>query len=205
MNNKLIDYIEREIVPRYECFDKAHGTSHVRQVIEQSISLARHYKVDEDMVYTIAAYHDTGLCEGRERHHIVSGEILLADAELRHYFNEEQLAVMRDAVEDHRASAKCAPRTIYGRIVAEADRCIDTETVVRRTIQYGLRHYPDIDREGHYRRCEEHIAEKYGEGGYLQLWIPESDNAARLAELRTVAQDKTRFRELFDRLFNEEM
>ena len=97
------------------------------------------------------------------------------------------------------------PRTIYGRIVAEADRCIDTETVVRRTIQYGLRHYPDIDREGHYRRCEEHIAEKYGEGGYLQLWVPESDNAARLAELRTIAQDKTRFRELFDRLFNEEM
>ena len=67
MNSELLDYIEREIVPRYEHFDKAHGTSHVRQVMEQSMTLAEHYDVDKAMVYTIAAYHDTGLCEGRER------------------------------------------------------------------------------------------------------------------------------------------
>lgn len=31
------------------------------------------------MVYVIAAYHDLGLCEGCEFHHIVSGRILFAD------------------------------------------------------------------------------------------------------------------------------
>lgn len=204
MNSELLDYIEREIVPRYEHFDKAHGTSHVRQVMEQSMTLAEHYDVDKAMVYTIAAYHDTGLCEGRERHHITSGEILVADHILQQHFTQEQLFVMRDAVEDHRASATSAPRTIYGRIIAEADRCIDTETVIRRTIQFGLRHYPNINREGHFQRCKEHITEKYSETGYLKLWIPESDNARRLAELRAVAKDEQQFRALFERMFDEE-
>ena len=123
-SEELKNHIETEIIPRYESFDAAHGTDHVRTVIAQSLDLARHYDVDADMIYAVAAYHDTGLARGRELHHIHSGEILLADTELRRWFTAEQLAVMRDAVEDHRASSDHAPRTIYGRIVAEADRCI---------------------------------------------------------------------------------
>lgn len=133
------------------------------------------------MVYAIAAYHDTGLAYGRESHHIRSGEILLGDSFMRQRFTEEQMAVMRDAIEDHRASSDHAPRTIYGRIVAEADRCLDPETVIRRTIQYGTAHYPALSREGQFDRCVEHLQRKYAEGGYLRLWIPESDNASKLA------------------------
>ena len=141
-SEELKAYIEAEIIPRYGAFDAAHRTDHVRTVIAQSLVLAGHYEVDADMVYAIAAYHDTGLAYGRESHHIRSGEILLGDSFMRQRFTEEQMAVMRDAIEDHRASSDHAPRTIYGRIVAEADRCIDPETVIRRTIQYGLAHYP---------------------------------------------------------------
>ena len=136
-SEELRIYIETEIIPRYESFDAAHGTDHVRTVIAQSLDLARHYDVDADMIYAVAAYHDTGLARGRELHHIHSGEILLADTELRRWFTAEQLAVMRDAVEDHRASSDHAPRTIYGRIVAEADRCIDPATVLRQRPQPG--------------------------------------------------------------------
>lgn len=139
MNKELERYIEREIIPRYEDFDAAHRTDHVRTVIAQSLELAAHYDADADMVYTVAAYHDTGLANGRERHHIDAGRILAADTELRRWFSEEQIAVMRDAVEDHRASSDGEPHTIYGRIVAEADRVIDPETIIRRTVQYGWR------------------------------------------------------------------
>ena len=121
-SEELKNHIETEIIPRYESFDAAHGTDHVRTVIAQSLDLARHYDVDADMIYAVAAYHDTGLANGRERHHIDAGRILAADTELRRWFSEEQIAVMRDAVEDHRASSDGEPRTIYGRIVAEADR-----------------------------------------------------------------------------------
>ena len=199
----LVAYIEAEIIPRYESFDAAHGTDHVRTVIAQSLDLARHYDVDADMIYAVAAYHDTGLARGRELHHIHSGEILLADTELRRWFTAEQLAVMRDAVEDHRASSDHAPRTIYGRIVAEADRCLDPETVIRRTIQYGTAHYPALSREGQFDRCVEHLQRKYAEGGYLRLWIPESDNARKLAELRALIHDTARLREAFGRIYEE--
>lgn len=116
----LVAYAEAEIIPRYEHFDRAHGTDHVRTVIAQSLALAAHYDVDINMVYAIAAYHDTGLAYGRERHHIDAGRILAEDAEVRRRFTGEQIEVMREAVEDHRASSDHAPRTVYGRIVAEA-------------------------------------------------------------------------------------
>ena len=157
MNKELERYIEREIIPRYEDFDAAHRTDHVRTVIAQSLELAAHYDADADMVYTVAAYHDTGLANGRERHHIDAGRILAADTELRRWFSEEQIAVMRDAVEDHRASSDGEPRTIYGRIVAEADRVIDPETIIRRTVQYGLAHCPALTREEHFARCREQL------------------------------------------------
>ena len=159
-SEELKNHIETEIIPRYESFDAAHGTDHVRTVIAQSLDLARHYDVDADMIYAVAAYHDTGLARGRELHHIHSGEILLADTELRRWFTAEQLAVMRDAVEDHRASSDHAPRTIYGRIVAEADRCIDPATVLRRTVQYGLSHCPRTRPRGTLRTLSCTPAEK---------------------------------------------
>ena len=51
----LTHYIETEIIPRYEKFDKAHNLSHVQAVIEESLSLAKQYDVNESMAYTIAA------------------------------------------------------------------------------------------------------------------------------------------------------
>ena len=68
MNKELQAYVEQAILPRYEHFDRAHGPEHARTVIEQSLALARHYQVDRQMVYAIAAYHDVGLEKGREMH-----------------------------------------------------------------------------------------------------------------------------------------
>lgn len=204
MDETLRQYIEREIVPRYDRFDRAHDRAHVRAVIRRSEELARNRDVDPDMVYVIAAYHDTGLAFGRENHHIDSGRLLAADPELRRRFTPEQIAVMRDAVEDHRASAAHAPRTIYGRIVAEADRLIDPETILRRTIRYGLDRSPELGREEQYARCLDHLLKKYAEGGYLRLWIAESENARQLEGLRALIRDRKRLRALFDRIYAEE-
>ena len=203
-NQEIMDlqtYIESEIIPRYAAFDEAHRVDHARTVIEQSLKLAEYYDVNRDMVYATAAYHDTGLTEGRERHHLVSGRIIREDANLRKWFSEEQIETMAQAAEDHRASSDHEPRSIYGRIVAEADRIIDGETIVRRTIQFGLSHYPELDREGHWERMCAHLKEKYDYGGYLKLWIPESPNAARLEEFRQNIRKPGWLRELFERYF----
>ncbi len=201
----LQTYIEQEILPRYAHFDRAHRIDHAQSVIAQSLSLAAHYEVDENMVYTIAAYHDTGLVNGRENHHIDAGTILSTDKTLQQWFSEEQIEVMREAVEDHRASSDHTPRSIYGRIVAEADRVIDPDTILRRTVQYSLTHYPALDREGHWLRCLGHLHEKYADGGYLRFWIAESQNAQRLEELRVLIRDETKLRNRFELIYTTEI
>ena len=203
IRQEIIDYIEQEIIPRYDGFDAAHRRDHVLTVIEQSISIAQHYDVDPEMVYTIAAYHDTGLCRGREHHHTESRNIVLSDTTLRRWFSQEQIATMADAVEDHRASSGREPRTIYGRIVAEADRVIEPRTIIRRTIQFTLTHHPTLGREQGYERMVEHLNEKYNYGGYLRLWIAESENAKRLEELRQIIAQPAMLRQLYDEIYDE--
>lgn len=201
---ELREYIEQEIIPQYAHFDKAHRTDHVLKVMEESMELAQYYDVDLLMVYVIAAYHDLGLCEGRELHHLVSGKILLADETLKQWFTDEQLLTMKEAIEDHRASNKQAPRSIYGKIVAEADRIIDPGVTLRRTVQYGLGNYPQLDKEKQYVRFLEHLNSKYAEGGYLKLWIPQSANARRLEELRQLIANKEELHKVFENIYSEE-
>ena len=204
LTSGLIDYIEAEILPRYDAFDKAHNRKHAITVLVKSLRLAQHYDVSPAMVYTIAAFHDTGLVEGREHHHTASARIIREDKRLKELFTAEEIEIMADAVEDHRASSSKPPRTIYGKIVAEADRIIDSTTIMTRTIQYGLSHYPGLSEEGHIERAVAHIKEKYGEGGYLRLWIPESDNAAKLQDFRALIENETELREHLQSIYNKE-
>lgn len=199
----LIAYIEREILPCYDHFDAAHHRNHAEEVISRSLALAEHYEVNINMVYAIAAYHDTGLCEGRDTHHLVSGCIIRDDKKLRKWFDEEQIETMAQAAEDHRASLGHEPRSIYGKIVAEADRLISPEKVIRRTIQFGLDHHPELNKEGQYQRFREHLLEKYSDTGYLRLWLPESENAPRLEELRRTIRDEKLMREAFEQNFDK--
>ncbi len=202
MNENLKIYIEDNILPQYINYDKAHQCDHIETVIEESLNLADHFGVDIDMAYAIAAYHDLGISEGRETHHLTSAKRLLADKELTKWFSDEQLKVMAEAIEDHRASSKHEPRSIYGKIVAEADRNIDTEIVLRRIIQYGISHFPELNKEEQYTRMLGHLHEKYAEGGYIKLWIPESKNAKKLAELRLIIKDDSKLRAIYDKIYD---
>ena len=201
----LREYVEGRIIPRYAEFDKDHQADHVNMVIEQSMKLASEMPgIDKEMVYVVAAFHDLGLINGRENHHIDSRKILEADDFIRARFSPEQIRLMGEAVEDHRASKSGKPRNDYGLIVAEADRFIDSETIIRRTIQYGLKHYPELDCEGHRRRPMEHLEKKYGATGYLKIWLPWSDNAKRLERLRDMIANPAAIGEIFDRIYREE-
>ena len=199
INRQLREYIEGQIIPLYDSFDAGHSRDHVNTVINQALEFCRYYDVNPEMVYVAAAFHDTGLCEGRERHHLVSGEIIRADRTLPRWFSPEQIETIAQAAEDHRASLGHEPRSIYGRIVAEADRLIIPEVVIRRCIQYSLAHFPDYDKGAHRRRCFDHLREKYGDGGYLRLWIPESPNTARLEALRAIIRDESALGDIFEK------
>lgn len=201
----LSAFLEEQIIPRYAAFDKAHREDHARSVVQRALKMAPFYpEADRNMLYTAAACHDLGLAIDRKTHHLESGRLIREMEQLLEWFTPQQLETIAQAAEDHRASSDHAPRSIYGRLVAEADRLIEPETIIRRTVQFGLSHYPGLDREGHWQRTLEHLHEKYHYGGYLKLWIPESPNAGRLEELRQIIADEKVLREVFERIWEEE-
>ena len=197
----IMEFVERNILKRYNAFDAAHNMTHVNRVIKASVQLARKMGADINMAYVVAAYHDLGLEVERATHHIESGKILKADRRLDKWFSAQQIEIMRQAVEDHRASASRAPRNIYGKIVAEADRDLEPMSVIRRTIQFGLAHYPEKTKEEHWDRFVEHLQQKYSSAGYIKLWIVGSDNEQNLRELRRIINDRQQLRQIFEQIF----
>ena len=197
----LMEFVERNILKRYNAFDAAHNINHAQRVIRGSIKLAQKMGADINMAYVVAAYHDLGLEVERATHHIESGKILKADRRLDKWFSAQQIEIMRQAVEDHRASASRAPRNIYGKIVAEADRDLEPMSVIRRTIQFGMAHYPEKTKEEHWDRFVEHLQQKYSSAGYIKLWIVGSDNEQNLRELRRIINDRQQLRQIFEQIF----
>lgn len=200
----LMEFVETNILPQYAQFDRAHGLEHVTRVIRNALELVRTTGADANMVYVIAAYHDLGMSGPRAIHHLTGGKILGADARLKRWFTAEQLKIMREAVEDHRASASHTPRSLYGKIIAEADRDIVAEVVFRRAIEFGRANYPEMTREQQWQRFRQHMEEKYSAHGYMRLWIPGSPNEKRLNELRNIIAQPARLREQFELLFDED-
>jgi uncharacterized protein len=139
----------------------------------------------------------------RAIHHITGGKILQSDRRLRRWFSEEQIKVMKQAIEDHRASSSHAPRSLYGKIVAEADRDLDPDTVFRRTIHFGKEQYPDKSMEEQWERFREHMLNKYSAQGYIHLWLPHSPNEGNLREIRRIISNPPELRERFERIFDE--
>ncbi len=201
LNLEIMEFVEKQILPRYNDFGSSHGLRHAQTVIAESLVLADKLGADKNMCYIVAAYHDLGLEGPRAIHHLTSGKILQSDARLKRWFSTEQIKVMKEAVEDHRASSSHQPRSIYGKIVAEADRELEPETVFTRTILYGFEHYPEMSEEEHWERFAEHLTNKYSEVGYIHLWIPNSPNHQRLNNLRNIIRDKAKLREVFNRLY----
>lgn len=197
----LMEFVEKNILPRYAAFDKAHNLTHINRVISRSLELASKIGADADMAYAIAAYHDLGLEGPRAVHHLTSGKILAADQRLLKWFTKEQLKIMKEAVEDHRASTSHTPRSLYGKIVAEADRDLEPSIVFRRTVEYGIDHYPEKNKEEQWQRFLSHMENKYSSHGYIRLWLPNSPNEQNLKRIRELISAPQLLREEFDRIY----
>lgn len=203
VNLDIMEFVEQQILPRYNAFGKSHGLGHVQRVIHNALELVQTTGADINMVYVAAAYHDLGMEGPRAVHHITSGKILTADARLKRWFSPEQIRIMKEAVEDHRASSSRAPRSIYGKIVAEADRELEPKIVFTRTILYGLENYPEKNDVEQWQRFRDHIQEKYSRNGYIRLWIPNSPNAKRLESIRKIYENESELKKIFDRIYKD--
>ncbi|MFI3287113.1 MAG: HD domain-containing protein [Rikenellaceae bacterium] len=203
VNPQLREYLDSEILPQYSSYDKGHNMTHITEVATAALELAAQRDVNIDMVYTSAIFHDLGLIEGRDTHHLTSAVMLRDNEFLKGHFTAEQLEIIAEAIEDHRASAKEPPRSIYGEILSSADRQIDAETIIRRSYYYNLKHFENFSLEQHIARILAHIQEKYAEGGYLKVPILTQKNKQGLQKLRVLAASKENFTDFCTTIIQE--
>lgn len=194
MNNELVQYMENEIFPLYNRNEEGHGINHIKTVIKRSLELAKGYNVDLDMVYTIASYHDLGHYIDRKTHEIISAQIFMKDEKIKQWFTDEQRNIIKEAIEDHRASSNHEPRTIYGKIISTADRTIiDIDNTIRRSYSYGKRNYIGLSEEEQIERVYLHLTEKYGENGYAKVYLEDKEFEDALDKLRQALSNKEEF------------
>ncbi len=195
VNSELQKYIENNIFPEYDKNEKAHGIEHIKYVIKRSFELVdeNDLDVDSNIVYTVAAYHDIGHHIDSKTHEIISADIMSKDENLRKFFTEDEIKIIKEAIEDHRASAKDDPRSIYGRIVSSADRNNSVEACLRRTYSYGKKLNPNASDEELFLRAHDVLTKKFGENGYAKFYFKDKVYEEFLKELRELLNNKDNF------------
>ena len=142
INSDLKNYIENEILPIYINNDSGHGIDHINYVVKRSIELSSNFfNINLDMVYAIATFHDIGHYIDKDNHEILYAKMFYENKKMKDFFNDEQRKIIKEAIEDHRASSNRKPRSNYGKIISSADKNIDIVTTLKRTHAYTLKHY----------------------------------------------------------------
>ena len=204
INEDLKKYIEENVFPEYSKNEPAHNIEHIKYVIRRSFKFADTVpNINYNMVYTIAAYHDIGHHIDPKRHEIISGEIMSKDENLKNFFSEEELIVIKEAIEDHRASSDHEPRSIYGKIVSTADRNNTVEACLRRSYTYNKKLHPEYDDDKIFEDCHFHLNDKFGKNGYAKFFFKDEEYEKFLKDIRELLSDKKRFIETQKNYINE--
>lgn len=194
MNN----YIKTKILPQYEKNDKGHGIEHIRYVTERCFRFAEQFdNINTDMLYAIAAFHDVAHHIDKKNHETLSAKIFYEDENMKAFFSDEERLIIKEAIEDHRASANHTPRSDYGKIISSADRSTDVEDFLRRTHAYTLKHQPECTEEEMLERAYLHTKEKYGSEGYAKHYVKDEEYNAFREKINLLLSDRALFEEYY--------
>lgn len=204
ISNALEEYIQNNIFPIYNKNDQGHNLEHIKYVINRSIKFADTIPdIDYNIVYTVAAYHDIGHHIDPKKHELISAEIMYGDDKLKEFFNDEERIIIKEAIEDHRASSKHEPRSIYGKIVSTADRNNTVESCLRRSYSYNKKLHPEYNDEQIFEDCHYYLNDKFGENGYAKSYFKDEEYEKFLTDIRDILANKDRFIEIQRRYINE--
>lgn len=193
INEKLKGYVEQNIFPQYKLNDKGHQIGHVKYVINRCYKLSRNMNVDINMLYVIAAYHDIGHHVDYKNHEKVSAQMMYNDTNLKKFFSDENLIIMKEAIEDHRASLDREPRSIYGKLLSSADRNIDVDDLLKRIYIYSITHFDKLNENETIEECYKHTLKKFGNDGYANFFLEDMEYNNYLKELHNLLNDKEKF------------
>lgn len=160
--------------------------------------------VDLDIAYIVGAYHDIGILKGRENHALSSGEIVRKDKMLATYYSSEIIEIIAQAVEDHSSHLDHEPRSIYGKIVADADRNNTMYLVFSRPIKYALKNESKtMTRQEHIERVYNFVSHKFGRNGYVKYWLDIPDTTKEQQKVWALLDNKELCLQYISGLFDE--
>ena len=194
INEKLKTYIEKNILKIYKENDEGHGIDHIKYVMERSIKFSKQFdNIDLNMVYVITAFHDISHHIDKDNHEILSAKLFYENEKMKEFFTDEQRKIIKEAIEDHRASLEYIPRSDYGKIISSADRNTDIVSSLKRTHAYTTKHYKEFDLNQMITRAYKHISEKFGNCGYAKMYCVDEEFDKFKEDVKELLKDKYTF------------
>lgn len=198
MNNLLVKYIEVNVFPEYSKNDSGHGIEHINYVIDRCMNFAKQFdNIDLNVLYTIASFHDIAHHIDKKNHEKLSAEIFYNNDDMKRFFTESQRIIIKEGIEDHRASSTTIPRSDYGKIISSADRSTNLEEFLKRTHAYTLKHNPDLNINQMVERAYNHTKDKYGEDGYAKNYVIDDDYDKFKNLIYELINDKEKFKIIY--------
>ena len=192
---KLKEYIETNILTEYSKNDDGHNLEHIKYVICRCMKFAKQFdNIDLDVLYTIAAFHDIAHHIDKNNHEVLSANIFYENEDMMQFFTEEERMIIKEGIEDHRASSNQIPRSDYGKIISSADRSTDVEKFLKRTHAYTMKHQPNLTVNEIIERAYNHTKDKYGTDGYAKHYVVDEEYNQFRNEITNLINDKEKFK-----------
>jgi len=206
VDNDLKKYIEKEILPQYDLNDKGHDKNHIEFVLKRALEISKNYDINYNILYTCVCFHDIACHINREKHEILSAEFAYNDQFLKSYFSQEELIIIKEAIEDHRASSTKIPRNIYGKILSSADRTVEIKNYFIASLFYKVNDVKSLDKNEAIERSYNHAIDKFGKNGYAvnKIYMEDKRYKKFLEDLQYLIDNKDEFYQIAEIVFNEE-
>ena len=149
--------------------------------------------IDWNILYTIISFHDIRQDNEEKEHELLSAKMMYNDKFLKEFFTEEQMIIIKEAIEDQRAHSKNVPRSIYGKILSSASRNSSVEQCLEKSYKYGKKKNPNASDDDLFENAYIALLNKFGEGGYAKFYFKDSTYEQFLSDIRQLLSDKSKF------------
>ena len=208
MDKVLKDYIISNVKSKYKNFDKGHNISHFNFVTKNCVNYAKKLnekgeKIDLDIAYIVGAYHDIGISVSRENHPKHSAKIVREDKMLKNFYDENTINMIAEAVEDHSSHLSYEPRSIYGKLVADADRNNSVYLVFSRPVKFRLKQKDTKPKEEHIEDVYNFVQNKFGRNGYVKYHLDIDDTKKEQQKVWALLDNKEKCLAYIEGIYDE--
>lgn len=196
---KLRSYVEENVFQLWELNDKGHGPIHRTEVIRRIFALNEtfHLKLNPNMLFVIASYHDVGKYIDHKRHHLIAAEKFMEDVGMKRFFNDDERVIMKEAMEDHRSSKEDEPRSVYGKLISSADRNTTIEMIFIRSFFVAKDRMPDMNINEYLDYTVNRLRKRYGEENPENMFFEDDVYQVFLKDMRNLLSRPDDFKNLY--------